>query len=781
MDAFETQYRLVFFSCVLALLVLERFRVLQRRPAAIENRWTSNIALFCVGSVASGLVLPAGIYAFALQQPPGVLARVGLPFAVQLLVVLLLLDFWKYWEHRLFHRVRILWRLHLVHHSDTALDVTTSERHHPLDILLGVAVMILLIQALGLPALALGIYLVVATVVALWGHANVRLPAFLERPLSRVVVTPSVHAVHHSSVRAETDSNYGAVLTLWDRLFGTFVEPERARIPHFGLDYFHRPSDTRLFRVLQQPFLLHQALDYPPRGDAGPAPTHARARATRPVLTTQSRAALLAGAAGMALVILAMWPAVSEMTAVWRNNEAYQYAWLVVPMLVYLLGWHDGARELLFAPRPDFSGVPLAIVAAACWSVATLVSIDAGRQIALVLALHGIALSTLGWRVYRRLLPVLALTFLMIPSGDLLQPALRVLTLRSIELVAWLAGLPHQVDGFVVLIGTHRYIVVDECAGLAYVTLAAFLGYSFGLLLYRSFPKIVGLSLFGAVLGVVSNLIRVNAIVLIDWTRDSQMDLTAHGTIQWAMLIAILGVLFYVLGRAKVDAPPRAPAVFAPAPAKRSRPLGPVVAGLAALAIVGSVAGVIQDDSRPLHTLDAAVFPEAPAGWTLAGMPKRAADRAARVETARLAYERAGRELDVLIIQIEAADAKLPESMLAPGERRIWREQALRRETGCAGAPCVPLMHATWLRDQTRDLRQVYYVYGVGDYVTASKLAVRFAHGWHRLIGDGERPYLVAFMSDATLDVDALAGLYHALRPAMREPVGTDTARGVTD
>jgi len=112
-----------------------------------------------------------------------------------------------------------------------------------LEFLLGTAVMMALIGALGLPAPAVGLYLLTASVIALYSHANLRVPASLDRQLNRLIVTPAVHAVHHSDLQEQTDSNYGSVLTLWDRFFGTYVGPENARIPHFGLAYFHQPKD----------------------------------------------------------------------------------------------------------------------------------------------------------------------------------------------------------------------------------------------------------------------------------------------------------------------------------------------------------------------------------------------------------------------------------------------------------------------------------------------------------------------------------------------------------
>src|SRR5690349_11139566 len=216
MSDFETRYWLVFGSFVLTLLALERVRAVQRMPVRSALRWGSNIGLFVIGGLVSAVLLPIGIVAFAAQQPPGVMSELGIPLAAQVLVTFLLLDLWKYGEHRLFHAVPWLWRCHLVHHSDTAVDVTTTERHHPLEVAIAGAVLMAVVVLLRPPAAALGLYLLAATAVALYSHANVRLPAALDGALRRVLVTPAVHAVHHSSLRPQTDSNFGMVLTLWD-------------------------------------------------------------------------------------------------------------------------------------------------------------------------------------------------------------------------------------------------------------------------------------------------------------------------------------------------------------------------------------------------------------------------------------------------------------------------------------------------------------------------------------------------------------------------------------
>ena len=127
----------------------------------------------------------------------------------------------SYGLHRAAHSVPLLWRLHRVHHCDTAVDLSTGLRHHPGELLYVAAVLAALAILCGFSVPALAGYELAASVFALWTHANLRLPARAEHALGWLFATPALHHVHHSAARAETDSNYGECLILWDRLFGT--------------------------------------------------------------------------------------------------------------------------------------------------------------------------------------------------------------------------------------------------------------------------------------------------------------------------------------------------------------------------------------------------------------------------------------------------------------------------------------------------------------------------------------------------------------------------------
>lgn len=571
------------------------------------------------------------------------------------------------------------------------------------------------------------------------------------RRLNLLLVTPGVHAVHHSELQTQTDSNYGTVLTVWDRMFGSYVNPASTKIPNFGLGYFHESKDAGLSRVLQQPFLFHRHLGQSSRERIAIQLESTASGAAKPpdmVLTQGWKIAMWGGGVGSLLAFVVLWPTLLGLMSSWRNNEAYQYAWLIVPMLVYVLVWHHQVVSKV-SPQPDFTGVLAASGAAVCWGAAALMSIDVAQQFALILMVQGVAMAALGWRAYCRLFPALALLFLMIPSGDLLQPLLRLLTLKSIELFAVLASLPHTVDGFAIYIGTNRYIVVDECSGLSYVTLAIFLGYSFGLLLYRSIVKIVALSLLGALLGVFSNTVRVNSIVLIDWIRGSQMELTSHSHIQWIALFMTLGLLFFVLIHLKADAPAAQPVVSLPHQIKPMRQLAPVFAGLSVLLIVGAVTGLSNNSSQLAREDQIDSFPKNISGWELATTSNDwIVDPKSNNETLTLVYRRKGENMHVVIVQTLSKSAKLQESLLIPGDKNSWRERRVQKQSSCVASDCVTLLHTTWQRDKSPDLRHVFYAYSIGNFTTDSKLVLRAANGWHRLTGSRGNPRLIGLVFD---------------------------------
>ncbi len=172
---------------------------------------------------------------FRLTESNGALTSLALPVFAQFALGFLLLDLFDYGYHRVAHRVRGLWLLHAVHHSDPQLDATTGMRFHPVEVTIEMVLKTALLLGLGLPLWVEGARAVFLNPANLLQHANVAFPAWVERRLSWLLVTPAMHRIHHSPDMRETNSNYGAVFSFWDRLFGTYRPPEAGHLPGVGL------------------------------------------------------------------------------------------------------------------------------------------------------------------------------------------------------------------------------------------------------------------------------------------------------------------------------------------------------------------------------------------------------------------------------------------------------------------------------------------------------------------------------------------------------------------
>ncbi len=207
----------------------------------------------------------AFVYAFALSWqpagvatlpgfPPGLLDRFGLPLVVLLAVGFIVADLAEYLYHRLCHRWRWLWLIHAVHHSDPDLDVTTSLRFHPFETALETLMRMAVFLLLGIPLWIEVVRAVILNPVNLMQHANVAYPRWVERRLQWLVVTPALHRLHHSPVEAETNSNFGPGLSVWDRVFGTFRRPDQDRPQRYGLLRLDDDSWQTVMGMLQTPF-----------------------------------------------------------------------------------------------------------------------------------------------------------------------------------------------------------------------------------------------------------------------------------------------------------------------------------------------------------------------------------------------------------------------------------------------------------------------------------------------------------------------------------------------
>ncbi len=165
------------------------------------------------------------------------------------------MDFFGGWlVHIVQHKVPLFWRMHIVHHSDNNVDVTSGLRHHPLEALFRWIFFFIGIVICGLPIYAVMIAQTIMSMFTMFTHANIRLPAWLDKAMSYVLVSPNMHKVHHHWQQPFTDSNYGTALSIWDRLFGTFKQMDPGSI-RYGLDrYYDNAEDENFGKLIKSPF-----------------------------------------------------------------------------------------------------------------------------------------------------------------------------------------------------------------------------------------------------------------------------------------------------------------------------------------------------------------------------------------------------------------------------------------------------------------------------------------------------------------------------------------------
>ena len=215
-----------------------------------------NVAVALLNSGMTA-VLFAGLWSsaasFAEQRSFGLATWAGLAGWPHAVAAILLLDVWTYLWHRMNHTVPFLWRFHRTHHADARMDVTTASRFHLGEILFSNCLRIPLIVLIGLHLWELALYEAFLLAVVQFHHANIGLPAALDRILRWVVVTPAMHKVHHSREQRETDSNYSSLLSIWDRVFRSFRLRDNPKTIRFGLDEFDSPEYQTLAGIMKTP------------------------------------------------------------------------------------------------------------------------------------------------------------------------------------------------------------------------------------------------------------------------------------------------------------------------------------------------------------------------------------------------------------------------------------------------------------------------------------------------------------------------------------------------
>ncbi len=243
-------------------LVLGVFWLLEGYYALVKfkyNKWQharTNFALLgfvVLINLVFGL-LTAGVFIWIENSQLGILRLFQLPVWAELILALMVLDLIaQYFVHFLLHKIKWMWRLHLVHHSDIHVDATTGTRHHPFDFIIRESFALIAILIMGMPVAFYLFYRILSVFFTYFTHANISLPKHVDKSLSYLIVTPNMHKFHHHYQLPWTDSNYGNILSIWDRLFGTFVY-EKTEDIRYGIDIVSDETSDDLGYQLGIPF-----------------------------------------------------------------------------------------------------------------------------------------------------------------------------------------------------------------------------------------------------------------------------------------------------------------------------------------------------------------------------------------------------------------------------------------------------------------------------------------------------------------------------------------------
>jgi len=256
----EYLYSLLFWAVIIAVMLIEFWRPRRVLGHSIRKRWLSNFFIAFINNFFGKwmqTVLAVATALYAANNGIGLLNWLELPPFVVLVSSLLVLDLLRYCVHRLYHNVPLLWRLHRLHHTDMDVDFSTQFRIHPLENFTTAFITIPVIVLVAPSVEGVIAHKLIFVVVAFFAHSNVRLPNWFEKYARYVVTTPDLHKVHHSTTIAESNANFGALFTFWDRMFGTYVDKPALGVAkmEYGVKEMADDKHLRLDFMLLNPFL----------------------------------------------------------------------------------------------------------------------------------------------------------------------------------------------------------------------------------------------------------------------------------------------------------------------------------------------------------------------------------------------------------------------------------------------------------------------------------------------------------------------------------------------
>lgn len=257
----ENFFRSVVFVIVfLAIAGCEMRWPRRQRHFSKLIRWQRNLGLIGIDAVLIYLLMPITVTMmadYAHQHKLGLLNQVSLPVGMAWLIALIWMDLVIYWQHRWFHQVGWLWKLHKVHHVDLEIDVTSGLRFHPGEIFLSLLIKCVAVVFMGVPVVVVIISESLINSAAMFNHGNIAIPQDKDHLLRRFIVTPDMHRIHHSVIVRETNSNYGFCLSWWDYLFHSYTDqPEKGHDDmQIGLSRYRSFAQHTLFYLIKLPFI----------------------------------------------------------------------------------------------------------------------------------------------------------------------------------------------------------------------------------------------------------------------------------------------------------------------------------------------------------------------------------------------------------------------------------------------------------------------------------------------------------------------------------------------
>ncbi len=256
----EPTIRLAVFGGVLILMLI--LETLFPRKARTQNRGlhiATNLGIVVLYTLVMRVLFPVaamGTAVYAASKGWGLLNLFEMPVWAHILISAVLLDMAVYWQHVASHKIPMIWAFHKMHHADRDIDATTGIRFHPVEIVLSMLYKMVIVLILGPHVIGVFIFEVVLNGSAMFNHANIRLPLWLDKIVRILFVTPDMHRVHHSVIVKETNSNYGFNLSIWDKLFGSYIaQPKEGHDKMtIGLSEYQTDDPSHIVWCLKLPF-----------------------------------------------------------------------------------------------------------------------------------------------------------------------------------------------------------------------------------------------------------------------------------------------------------------------------------------------------------------------------------------------------------------------------------------------------------------------------------------------------------------------------------------------